>query len=171
MNNNITLVEPTIDLALEFLAMACEFQREKSNFFPEPIYDIKAYIQQLNDMALGRNLKPDMVPCTHYWLVKDGWLILGKSSLRHQLNEYLSHQGGHIGYCVRPTQRGKGYGNLILKLTLRKALALGLDRVLVTCDTDNTASAHVILNNRGVFEDNVVCKKTAKSISRFWIEL
>ena len=160
--NNITLVQPTVDLALEFIAMVCEFQREKSFFFPEPIYDLQAYIQQLNDHALGRNLPPNFLPYNQYWLVRDGWMVLGKAGLRHQLNENLSHRGGHIGYCIRPTERRKGYGTLILKLTLEKAQQLGLNRVLVTCDTDNIASARIIQKNGGILQDQVTCKDTAK---------
>ena len=167
---NVTLVEPTVDLALEFLAMVCEFRREKSTFFCEPIHDLQGYIQRATDYSLGRNLPADRVPCSEYWLVRDGWMVVGKSGLRHRLNESLSRRGGHVGYRIRPSERQKGYGRLILKLTLEKAWQMGLTRVLVTCDSDNMASARIIRKNGGVFQDEVSCKDTGKLLSRYWIE-
>ena len=43
--SNVTLVQPTVDFALEFLALVCEFRRENSTFFPGPISDLEAYIE------------------------------------------------------------------------------------------------------------------------------
>lgn len=166
---NITLVEPTVDLAVEFLAMVCELRRENSSFFAEPIYDLQAYIQRAKDYSLGRNLPDGWVPASEYWLVRNGWLVVGTSGLRHKLNKNLSHRGGHIGYCIRPSERQKGYGTLILKLTLEKARELGLSRVLVTCDSDNATSARIIQNNGGVLENEIVIKDSDKIVSRYWI--
>ena len=166
---NAMLVEPIVDLALEFLAMVFEFRRENSTFFAEPIHDVKAYIQRAKDGKAGRNLPPGWVPHSEYWLVRDGWMVVGKSGLRHQLSESLCVRGGHIGYCVRPSERQKGYGTLILQLTLKKAWQRGLGRVLVTCDSNNAASARIIQKNGGVLQDEVSCGDTAKLISRYWI--
>ena len=167
----LTLVEPTIDLALEFTAMVYEFLCENSIFFAEPIRDLRAYVQRARDYALGRNLPPGWVPSSEYWLLRDGWLVVGKSSLRHRLNDNLARRGGHIGYCVRPSQRRKGYGALILQLTLEKARQLGLDRVLVTCATDNLASARIIQASGGTLEDQVTCKDSGEPVSRYCIDL
>ena len=53
-------------------------------------------------------------------------------------------EGGHIGYVIRPSERRKGYGTLILGLALVQAHACGLDRVRFTCNTENIASARII---------------------------
>ena len=42
-------------------------------------------------------------------------------NIRHTLNEYLRQYSGHIGYGVRPCERGKGYAGQILRLSLKFA--------------------------------------------------
>jgi predicted acetyltransferase len=64
-------------------------------------------------------------------------------------NPMPRHEGGHIGYDVRPSERGKGCGTRLLRLTLQKARELGLDDVLITADEGNAASWKVIERNGG----------------------
>ena len=71
---------------------------------------------------------------------------------------------------MRPSERRKGYGTLILELTLEKAKDLGLDKVLLTCDTDNVASAKIIEKNGGKLAGQAISNKNGKQISRYWIE-
>ena len=76
---------------------------------------------------------------------------VGIAKLRHYLNDKLKILGGHIGYCIRPKERGKGYGNLILKEALKKAKELGIECALLTCDKDNLFSRKVIEKKRWDF--------------------
>lgn len=69
---------------------------------------------------------------------------LGTSRLRHYLVAYTERFGGHIGYDIRPLSCRKGYGAVILSLTLQKARNIGLKKVLLTCDDDNTGSVKII---------------------------
>ena len=89
------------------------------------------------------------VPSTIFWLYADG-VPVGFGSIRHFLTEALSQAGGHIGYGIAPQFRGNGYGNEILRLLLKKADEIGLEKVLVTVDLDNMASQAVALANGGV---------------------
>lgn len=89
------------------------------------------------------------VPSTTFWLYADG-VPVGFGSIRHFLTEALSQAGGHIGYGIAPQFRGNGYGNEILRLLLKKADEIGLEKVLVTVDLDNVASQAVALANGGV---------------------
>ena len=97
--------------------------------------------------------------------------IVGMVNIRHKLNESLINRGGHIGYSIRPTERKKGYGTLMLKLALRKCRELNLSKVLITCDKINVASAKVIQNNSGVLEDEVFNETFSEIIQRYWISL
>lgn len=109
------------------------------------------------------------VPMSVYWLeVYDE--IYGEIRLRHYLNENLEQEGGHIGYHVRPTKRGKGYATVMLRLLL-KGLAGRFERVLVTCDTDNIASARVIAHNGGLLASQGISERSGKPISRYWIDV
>ena len=123
------------------------------------------------DEAQGRNLPEGYVPTSTYWLVRNGRDVVARSTLRHRLNAHLEHEGGHIGYSVRPSDRRRGYGTAVCRLTLAKARALGLARVLITCDDDNIASARVIEKNGGRFENAVRARATGKMKRRYWIAL
>jgi predicted acetyltransferase len=92
------------------------------------------------------------VPSTTYWWT-DGDTYLGRINLRHRLNDALSEIGGHIGYDVRPTARRRGHASAMLAAVLPHAAALGIDKALVTCHAENTASRKVIEANGGVLED------------------
>lgn len=51
--------------------------------------------------------------------------------------------------------------------------ALGLSRVLITCDDDNYGSARVIEKNGGVLQDKITNKIDGVDVitRRYWIEL
>ncbi|HET6627387.1 MAG TPA: GNAT family N-acetyltransferase [Nocardioidaceae bacterium] len=102
------------------------------------------------------------VPCTELWMIADGEYV-GRISLRHRLTDLLLTWGGHIGYSVRPTARRRGCASRALALMLPRCAELGIDPVLVTCDTDNVASRRTIETNGGRYED------TREGKLRFWV--
>jgi putative acetyltransferase len=72
------------------------------------------------------------------------------SNLRHRLTDALQVAGGHIGYGVRPTARRRGLATYLLRETLGRARAMGIDEALLTCASTNQASIQTILRNGGV---------------------
>lgn len=150
--------------------MAEEYARASEARYQSALEDFPAYLRGVLDGARGLDLSPGRVPYTTFWLTL-GRRLVGRSSIRHHLTPDLADEGGHIGYDIRPSERQKGYGKLILRLTLAEARKLGLNRALLTCDADNVASAKVIEANGGRFQGHGVSKKSGKLISRFWIEL
>ncbi|MEU6554085.1 GNAT family N-acetyltransferase [Streptomyces sp. NPDC046915] len=108
------------------------------------------------------------VHATHWWIV-DGETYLGAIDLRHYLNAVLLEGGGHIGYSVRPSARRRGLATWALGAVLLRAPALGLDRVLLTCDDGNAGSARTIESNGGVLEE---VRSTGIWVKRrYWITL
>ncbi|MBR5982007.1 MAG: GNAT family N-acetyltransferase, partial [Firmicutes bacterium] len=100
--------------------------------------------------------------------------FIGRVNIRHRLVPHLEQFGGHIGYMIRPTEQGKGYGRMQLAMALDWVREnLDLDRVLVTCDDDNIRSARVIEANGGVLENKVENFEFGKTVltRRYWIEL
>ena len=61
--------------------------------------------------------------------------VVGVIDLRHHINHpVLGTWGGHCGYSVRPSERGKGYAKEMLRLNIQNAKSMGIDKLLVTCD-------------------------------------
>lgn len=94
--------------------------------------------------------------------------VIGIIDLRHHINHpILGTWGGHCGYSVRPSERGKGYAKEMLRLNIRNAKALGIPKLLITCDVENKASEKTILANGGIYEKTIDvdgCK-----MNRYWI--
>ena len=120
LNETIRLIEPTLSLRADFYSLAEEFLAEGDQRYREAIADFEGFIQLCSDETVGRNLAPGRVPQSAFWLIRDGQRILGCSRLRHTLNAFLEEEGGHIGYDIRPSERRRGYGTLLLRLTWTK---------------------------------------------------
>lgn len=94
--------------------------------------------------------------------------IVGVIDLRHHINHpILGTWGGHCGYSVRPSERGKGYAKEMLRLNIRKAKTLGISKLLITCDVKNEASEKTILANGGVYERTI--EVDGSTMKRYWI--
>lgn len=125
------------------------------------------WLHYIRNCSKGINIGEE-VPQTLLFLKNSIGTILGATSIRHYLNHTNIVDGGHIGYGICPEYRGKGYGNIILELALKKLLAKGIYNVLVTCDSDNITSQKVILHNGGVLE-NQTYDEDGVAINRYWI--
>ena len=113
---------------------------------------------------------PEWAESTQYMLVIKGERkIYGVIDLRHYLTDYLKKTYGHIGYCVRPTDRRKGYAKKMLLLCLEKCRERGLIKVLISCDEDNEASRRTIISCGGVFECTAI--DDGVILERYWITL
>lgn len=109
------------------------------------------------------------VPSTTYFAIrkKDNRLV-GVIDLRHHINHpILGAWGGHCGYSVRPSERGKGYATEMLRQNVLNADKIGIERMLVVCDEDNIASEKTILANSGHFEN--IIEVDGCRMKRFWI--
>lgn len=164
------MIEPAEELRAEFSEMAREYSSAGEDRYQDALDDFPAHVRRLLNAARGIGIPAGRVPYSTFWLAS-GRRLIGRSSLRHRLNADLADEGGHIGYDIRPAERGKGYGILTLRHTLAEARRLGMGRVLLTCDADNVASAKVIEKNGGRLREQAVSKISGKLISRYWVEL
>ena len=171
MPNKNELLEPTIDLKADFFALAKEFAAEGDDRYRDAISNFEMFVQLCADEAVGRNLTAGKVQQSTFWLVRADKRILACSRLRHALNAYFEEVGGHIGYDIRPSERRRGYGTQILRLTLDKAREIGLNRLLVTADSSNIGSWRVIEKNGGVLHSDAISHETGELLRKYWIEL
>ncbi|PVE16243.1 GNAT family N-acetyltransferase [Arthrobacter sp. Bz4] len=135
----------------------------------DPGDDWTDFLVDLEAIRQGRDLSVGRVPATFLIAEVDG-SIVGRVSIRHNLNTFLRTVGGHIGYAVRPQFRRRGYAHQILKLALLEAKRLGIDQVLVTCEADNHASRSTIENCGGVREAPLAADTATTAKLRYWID-
>lgn len=125
----------------------------------------------LDDNFHGRNLINGRVPDSMLYAFLDG-VIVGRSSIRHALNDHLLLKGGNIGYAVATQYRNRGIATLILKLSLDFCRGvLGLKKVLITCGEFNTGSYKAIEKNGGVLENILAFPDKAEKTRRYWVDL
>ena len=128
--------------------------------------DFEEYLLGLDVKQPSGGFVPDS---TCFCLDEEQDLFVGAVNIRHDLNERLKIDGGHIGDGVRPSQRGKGIGTAMIALALEECRKLGIFRVLMVCDKDNVPSAKTIQRNGGVLENEVVADGVCHQ--RYWIDL
>ena len=94
--------------------------------------------------------------------------ILWAIHIRHHIDHpILIETGWHIGYGIRPSARWKWYAIEMLKLWLKEAKKLWIQKALITCDDDNIASAKIIEANGWEFER--YAEEDGKKVRRYWI--
>ncbi|MCR4998283.1 MAG: GNAT family N-acetyltransferase, partial [Lachnospiraceae bacterium] len=100
-------------------------------------------VPTLMDHSRGINLPENFVPCTEYLLWDDN-RIVGLFRMRHVLNDFLRQYHGHIGYMIRKSERGKGYGSRGLALLLDMwRHRISEDAFYLSVHRDNPASLQV----------------------------
>lgn len=125
-----------------------------------------SYLDILEGHHLGKNLPTGRVPATFLIADHEGDLI-GRASIRHELNDYLMNFGGHIGYGVRPAFRNRGFAGQILAQSLKLINAMGVREVLITCTDENIASRKVIEAHGGILEN--IVDQEGRTTRRYWI--
>lgn len=170
----ITLALPDHARWASWLAAIDEFEDDELPGFSTFRYEVddlhrpEVFAQWLAREIRQRDQGQDgFVPATVWWIVDDErpGVVLGSIHLRHELNQLLLDEGGHIGYGVRPSARGRGVAGAALTLCLAEAKARGIRRALLVCDATNAPSRRTIVAAGGVLED------TRGTAERYWIDL
>lgn len=97
--------------------------------------------------------------------------IVGTIGVRHRPEEPVATWGGHIGYCVCPSERKKGYATQMLRDVLPYCKSIGLNRVLLTAGDKNTGSVRTIIANGGVLESHFMSPKHHMIVGRYRIDI
>lgn len=176
--NDLKLIEPNVNDKKSALAMLEEIKVADAGV-PwqysglanlEEATSFEDWVKEKDDESKGVNLKDGYVACTTLLLKRESdGKICGSISIRHELNDFLFNFGGHIGYSITPSERGKGYGKFQLKKALEIAKNLGIEKCLITADEENIASNKTIISEGGVLENTVMWNNDP--LNRYWINL
>lgn len=176
MNNSIFLTEPHNIFKEQFAIMVNAYKNSGETdyyeMYKESLVDFDKYVLMLENHAKGIDVPVDWAPAHTFWLTDGEGQVLGTTRIRTcSDHEFVRTYAGNIGYDISPLHRQKGYGKKVLKLALEKAKQLGLDKVLITCNYDNTGSIKIIEGNGGVFESEQFCESKNTLLRRYWIML
>lgn len=151
------------------LEMMAEFEQAQSphdgGFWNANNFVYEEWLKNNQDHEMGINLPEGWVPDIQLVAFSKDGQAVGFLNIRLCLNDFLLEEGGHIGYSIRPSERGKGYAKEALRQGLQVAKEKNIKKALVTCSVENPASRAVIVSNGGVFED------VRNGVERYWIDL
>lgn len=131
-----------------------------------PLLDFEGYLSYL--LRTQEKPKPGWVRSRSFWACRQD-RIVGRISVRLELNDELRRWNGHIGYITMPWERGQGVATKMLATICAMDVVQGLFPVLLTCDEHNLASERVIVKNGGVYESTVYVAPGKARKKRFWI--
>ncbi|TXT16354.1 MAG: N-acetyltransferase GCN5 [Erysipelotrichaceae bacterium] len=167
---NPVLVEPNMKYQKSFENYVLSYQRINDQHYYDKykraLENFSEYIQYLHDGSIRINQKPTEIFTSTFWFIDDDEVV-GVARIRHQADAY----GGHIGYDISPEYRNKGYGQLILKAALSKAIDIGIREVILTCSVDNVASRIIIEKCHGVFTGIVHDEEENEVLNQFIIRI
>lgn len=173
---NVILRYPVLEDEDEFLiALNAEWEKdfEFAHYWKSLANkNFSKYCEILPEISKGFHIPNDHVPCSFLFAFNENGIIVGRTSIRHSLNNHLLKVGGHIGYGVVPSYRKQGYATAILahSIVYVRSNLKGIDKVLVTCDEGNIGSQKTIEKNGGILEDIIELDGEINKM-RFWIEL
>ena len=85
------------------------------------------------------------LPCRTYFLVREcDNRIVGMIDIRLRLNDRCWDDGGNIDYCIRRSERRKGYDKVNLYLALKVCHEHGVEAVILGCKKDNHGSSRTM---------------------------
>ena len=173
------LKEPSIEDKEEIVKMCeelrtCddEYKFEGLSNFKDVVSDnYEEFLKRLEENKHIDEKYPNYANQTTYILVDEEGHVYGAANLRHELKGNLINIGGHIGYGIRPSDRGKGIGTKQLILLLEKAYERKIEKALLTCRENNIGSSKVIEKCCGVKDKSVPSMYEEIMESRYWIDV
>lgn len=168
MTKIMKLISPSIDFKNSYFSYIEELGNEERYPYPMDLEhaNFEALVDRLTLYSKGINLPDWLVPNTTFWLMNKNQ-ICGCSHLRHCLNEELEFAGGHIGLGIRPTYRGKGLSKILLNLTIKKAINMGINKVHIHCHQSNIHSKRMIESTGAILSSTVALEESKQTLLRY----
>lgn len=173
------LKEPTMEEKEEIERMVKEFAEANDEYPFEGLGNFKkvheeSYEEFYKGLEVNKHIddiNPNWANQTSYVLIDKNGHIYGAANIRHELKGKLFEIGGHVGYAIRPSERGKGYGTLQLELLLKKIDEMGIERALITCRENNIGSKKTMEKFIGEADTLVPSMYDGIMEYRYWVDV
>ncbi len=160
---------PNISHEKAYLEMIEEWKNHETPTSPWALFRGDTFESFLEKVTQDRMSNHFWVPATLFFFMEHETFLWALHIRHHIDHPNLRETGGHIGYGLRPSVRGKWLAKEMLTLGLEETQKLDLDRVLLTADEDNPASWKTIESCWGIFERTT--EKDWRTLKRYWITL
>ncbi len=163
---------PNISHKSRYLEMVEEWNLEKypDTDVPNRLFVGKDYEAFLSIITEDITANQNGVNST-LWFFMDDEKILWAIQIRHTIDHpRLSLEwgsGGHIGYGLRPSVRGKWLANEMLRLGIIEARKLGIQDILISALEERVASWKTIERLGGVYAKSI--DEDGKNLKVYWI--
>jgi len=110
------------------------------------------YVYRMNAGRRGEHIPEGWVRSALFAAFDEAGELVGRVSVRYELNDSLVQNGGHIGYGVLPEHRRRGIAMALCQFGLAELAQAVVPRALLTCDSTNTGSKKTIENCGGALD-------------------
>lgn len=164
------LVVPSIQYKNSYDTYIKELGSEERYPFPLDFdySDFHAYLLKVEDFSIGRNLPTGFVQSSTFWITENDEIV-GVTNIRHSLNDAIKHCGGHIGLSIRPSARGKGFGKMLMDLSIQFLKELCITEIHIHCHKFNIGSSKTIKACGGVLVSEI--KECGHLIERYVVKV
>ena len=157
------LAKPTIDMKDDLINYIEEFYIFNSNIngvggLDRYLNDYDGWLKKLDADEVIVPTEERVPGLTRVLIREEDNRIIGMVNIRLVLNKKLKHEGGHIGYSIRPTERRQGYGKVNLYLALLICKEHNIPVAQVDCDSINIGSKKTIEALGGILQREFYCE-------------
>ena len=175
--DELLFIEPTMNFADEITAYRQEMIDAHSSFdgcfsmkrMPAP----QEYINYCIGWANPSRVADEHGAWGNVLLVvrKSDMKMVGCMQVHNVLTQRMKDFTGHVGYSVRPSERGKGYAKKMLAKALDFLMSFGFREINVSCLPENAASKKTIISNGGEYVETVFLDGDNVYLEKYRIKL
>lgn len=173
---NLILVEPTAEYISEIEDYRNEFITNDDSMDGtsklREFASVDKWLQYIKKIKSKETCDPNWVPEHQFLCIRESdHRLIGMINIRPDMNDECLRYYGNIGYSIRKSERKKGYAKEQLRLALDLCRCMGMNKVLITCNKDNTPSSKTIIANGGVLENEIFDSDDNSTVQRYWISI
>lgn len=177
VDDELLFVEPSMTFADEIVAYRRELLEADSSF--DGCFSLKRHEdpKEFTDNCIRWSNPRREAAYKGSWgnvilcIRKSDMKLVGSFQCCNVLTETMEKYTGGVGYCVRPSERRKGYAKRILAYARDFLSCFGLTEFVITCLPENEGSKKTILANGGEYIETVFLEEDGVYLEKYRIKI